>query len=52
VVGTDFLQVWIPHSAGFVMGVTDIVSGNRLFAANSTFFSHLDILLKVSNAIN
>lgn len=47
---TDFLQVWIPDRAGFIMGVTDVVSANRLFAANSTFFSHLHILLKVSNA--
>ena len=51
VIGTDFLQIWIPHGTGFIVCVTDIVSGNRLFTANSTFFRHLVILLKVSNAI-
>jgi len=34
--GSNFLEVRVPSLLGFVMGVTDIVSYERLFAAELT----------------
>ena len=37
---TDTLQVRFPGGAGFVVCVTDVITGNRLFAADFTFSCH------------
>jgi hypothetical protein len=34
--GTDGLDIWIEHSPGFIVRMTDIVAGYRLFLANLT----------------
>ena len=39
--GTDLLQVRAPHGTGFVVGVTDIISGNGFFPADFTLLGHL-----------
>ena len=36
----DILQVGLPDGTGFVVCVTDIISGNRLFPTDFTFSCH------------
>ena len=38
--GSDLVQIRLPGSAGFVVGVTDIVPRNRLFTADITLTCH------------
>jgi hypothetical protein len=34
------LQVWFPDRTGFIVGMTDIISGNGFFSAIFTFSGH------------
>ncbi len=38
--GTDFLQVGQPAAAILIMGMTDVISGSRLFSTNITDTGH------------
>lgn len=40
----NFLQVWQPPPTSFIVGMGNIIPGNRPFSTNLTYFSHHSLL--------
>ncbi len=40
----NFLQVWQPTTTSFIVGMGNIIPGNRPFSTNLTYFSHHSLL--------